>query len=311
MKKIYIAPIAGVTDYTFRGILEDFNPDLIFTEMVSVNALSVLNDKTISKILKLRDGNAVQIFGEDIEKIKSSAQYIQNLGVKHINLNCGCPMKKIVNCGYGAALVREPEKIKRILSEIKSVLNDDVKLSVKIRIGYKEPENYVQIGKIAEEVGCDHITVHGRTREQLYSGKADWNAIKTLKNHVPIKVVGNGDVCSVEDYVRMKEETGADAVAIGRHSLGNPFIFKQIKDYNLTKKYSSPTLEEVIDTIKRHYKLELEFKPERIAIREMRKNILWYLKGFKDSNKVKNTINTLTDINEIFDVLNEYKNNFN
>ena len=118
MKKIYIAPIAGVTDYTFRGILEDFKPDLIFTEMVSVNALSVLNDKTISKILKLRDGNAVQIFGEDIEKIKSSAQYIQNLGVKHINLNCGCPMKKIVNCGYGAALVREPEKIKRILSEI-------------------------------------------------------------------------------------------------------------------------------------------------------------------------------------------------
>ena len=116
MKKIYIAPIAGVTDYTFRGILEDFKPDLIFTEMVSVNALSVLNDKTISKILKLRDGNAVQIFGEDIKKIKESAKYIENLGVKHINLNCGCPMKKIVNCGYGAALVKEPEKIKKILS---------------------------------------------------------------------------------------------------------------------------------------------------------------------------------------------------
>ena len=116
MKKIYIAPIAGVTDYTFRGILEDFKPDLIFTEMVSVNALSVLNDKTISKILKLREGNAVQIFGEDIEKIKASAKYIENLGVKHINLNCGCPMKKIVNCGYGAALVKEPEKIKKILS---------------------------------------------------------------------------------------------------------------------------------------------------------------------------------------------------
>ena len=113
MKKIYIAPIAGVTDYTFRGILEDFKPDLIFTEMVSVNALSVLNDKTISKILKLREGNAVQIFGEDIEKIKASVKYIENLGVKHINLNCGCPMKKIVNCGYGAALVKEPEKIKK------------------------------------------------------------------------------------------------------------------------------------------------------------------------------------------------------
>jgi len=186
MKKIYIAPIAGVTDYTFRGILEDFKPDLIFTEMVSVNALSVLNDKTISKILKLRDGNAVQIFGEDIKKIKESAKYIENLGVKHINLNCGCPMKKIVNCGYGAALVREPEKIKKILSEIKSTLNNDTKLSVKIRIGYKEPENYIQIGKIAEEVGCDHITVHGRTREQLYSGKADWKYIKEVKDNISI-----------------------------------------------------------------------------------------------------------------------------
>ena len=155
------------------------------------------------------------------------------------------------------------------------------------------------------------ITLHARTREMFYSGKADWTAIKALKNHVPIKVVGNGDVCSVEDYVRMKEETGVDAVAIGRHALGNPFIFKQIKDFNLTKKYSNPTLEEVIETIKRHYELELEFKPERIAIREMRKNILWYLKGFKDSNKVKNNINTLTNINEIFEVLNEYKNTYN
>ena len=176
---------------------------------------------------------------------------------------------------------------------------------------HENNKNFLEVADSIVEVGAYMITLHARTREMFYSGKADWNAIKILKNHVPIKVVGNGDVCSVEDYVRMKEETGVDAVAIGRYALGNPFIFKQIKDYNLTKKYSSPSLEEVIDTIKRHYKLELEFKSERIAIREMRKNILWYLKGFKDSNKVKNIINTLTDIDEIFDVLNEYKNNFN
>lgn len=199
MKKIYIAPIAGVTDYTYRGILEKFNPDLIFTEMVSVNALSVLNDKTISKILRLRKGNAVQIFGEDIEKVIYSAKFIENLGVNHINLNCGCPMKKIVNCGYGAALVKDPEKIKRIVSELKSNLKDDTKVSIKIRIGYTKPENYLEIAHIAENLKCDHITVHGRTREQLYSGKANWDYIKEIKDNTSIPVIGNGDIFTAED----------------------------------------------------------------------------------------------------------------
>ena len=254
MKKIYIAPIAGVTDYTFRGILEDFKPDLIFTEMVSVNALSVLNDKTISKILKLREGNAVQIFGEDIEKIKASAKYIENLGVKHINLNCGCPMKKIVNCGYGAALVREPEKIKRILSEIKSVLNDDTKLSVKIRIGYKEPENYVQIGKIAEEIGCDHITVHGRTREQLYSGKADWKYIKEVKDNISIPVIGNGDIFTGEDALEKISYSNVDGVMLARGIFGNPWLIRDIREILKYGEIKTPTTkEDKINAIKAEY----------------------------------------------------------
>ena len=278
MKKIYIAPIAGVTDYTFRGILEDFKPDLIFTEMVSVNALSVLNDKTISKILKLRDGNAVQIFGEDIEKIKSSAQYIQNLGVKHINLNCGCPMKKIVNCGYGAALVREPEKIKRILSEIKSVLNDDVKLSVKIRIGYKEPENYVQIGKIAEEVGCDHITVHGRTREQLYSGKADWSYIKEVKDNVSM---------------------------LARGIFGNPWLIRDIREILEYGEVKNPvTKDEKINMAIEHLK-RIRIDNDDQFIFDVRKHISWYLKGLENCAEAKRKINTLSDYDEIIKLLED------
>lgn len=305
MKKIYIAPIAGVTDYTFRGILEDFKPDLIFTEMVSVNALSVLNDKTISKILKLRDGNAVQIFGEDIEKIKSSAQYIQNLGVKHINLNCGCPMKKIVNCGYGAALVREPEKIKRILSEIKSVLNDDVKLSVKIRIGYKEPENYVQIGKIAEGVGCDHITVHGRTREQLYSGKADWSYIKEVKDNVSIPVMGNGDIFTAEDALEKISYSNVDGVMLARGIFGNPWLIRDIREILEYGEVKNPvTKDEKINMAIEHLK-RIRVDNDDQFIFDVRKHISWYLKGLENCAEAKRKINTLSDYDEIIKLLED------
>ena len=305
MKKIYIAPIAGVTDYTFRGILEDFKPDLIFTEMVSVNALSVLNDKTISKILKLRDGNAVQIFGEDIEKIKSSAQYIQNLGVKHINLNCGCPMKKIVNCGYGAALVREPEKIKRILSEIKSVLNDDVKLSVKIRIGYKEPENYVQIGKIAEGVGCDHITVHGRTREQLYSGKADWSYIKEVKDNVSIPVIGNGDIFTAEDALEKISYSNVDGVMLARGIFGNPWLIRDIREILEYGEVKNPvTKDEKINMAIEHLK-RIRIDNDDQFIFDVRKHISWYLKGLENCAEAKRKINTLSDYDEIIKLLED------
>ena len=305
MKKIYIAPIAGVTDYTFRGILEDFKPDLIFTEMVSVNALSVLNDKTISKILKLRDGNAVQIFGEDIEKIKSSAQYIQNLGVKHINLNCGCPMKKIVNCGYGAALVKDPEKIKRILSEIKSTLNDDVKLSVKIRIGYKEPENYVQIAKIAEEVGCDHITVHGRTREQLYSGKADWTYIKEVKDNVSIPVIGNGDIFTAEDALERISYSNVDGVMLARGIFGNPWLIRDIREILEYGEVKNPvTKDEKINMAIEHLK-RIRIDNDEQFIFDVRKHISWYLKGLENCAEAKRKINTLSDYDEIIKLLED------
>ena len=301
---VFLAPLAGVSDVAFRILASEMGASMTFTEMVSIKGMYYENDNTsiITYIDKREGPVGLQVFGSD-ENIMADVIY-------QLDLNLGCPAPKIVKNHEGSYLMRDPKKVKSIVESM--VKNSKVPVSVKIRLGFDDSnKNFLEVADAIVEAGAYMITLHARTREMFYSGKADWTAIKALKNHVPIKVVGNGDVCSVEDYVRMKEETGVDAVAIGRHALGNPFIFKQIKDFNLTKKYSNPTLEEVIETIKRHYELELEFKPERIAIREMRKNILWYLKGFKDSNKVKNNINTLTNINEIFEVLNEYKNTYN
>lgn len=303
MKKIYIAPIAGVTDYTYRGILEKFNPDLIFTEMVSVNALAVLNDKTISRILHLREGNAVQIFGEDIDKIKYSAKYIEDLGVNHINLNCGCPMKKIVNCGYGAALVKEPEKIKKILSELRSSLKDDTKLSVKIRIGYDKPENYLQIAKIAEEANCDHITVHGRTRAQLYSGKADWEYIKEVKENSKIQVIGNGDIFTAEEAKEKVDFSGVDGVMLARGIFGNPWLIKQIREV-----FETGSIKTEVSTVDRvnmaiYHLSKSEEDNDGKFVCDVRKHILWYLKGIKNSVEVKRKINTLTDYREVIETL--------
>ncbi len=165
--KIYIAPMAGVTDYTFRGILSKYNPDLMFTEMVSINALEMKNDKTLNQLLKIRPGDAVQIFGNDIDKIVYSAKYIESLGVKHIDLNAGCPMPKITKNGYGAALLENPAHIREILLAMRRELHPETTISVKIRVGIKGEKKHIEIARIAEETGCTHITVHGRTKEQL------------------------------------------------------------------------------------------------------------------------------------------------
>lgn len=305
MKKIYIAPIAGVTDYTFRGILEEFNPDLIFTEMVSVNALSVLNEKTISKILRLRKGNAVQIFGENIEKLKYSAKYIENLGVSHINLNCGCPMKKIVNCGYGAALVKEPEKVKKILSELRSVLKDDTQISIKIRIGYNKPENYLELAKIAEESKCNHITVHGRTREQLYSGEADWKYIKEIKEKISIPVIGNGDIFTGQNAKEKILYSNVDGVMLARGIFGNPWLIREIREIlEFGEIKTEVTKQDKIEMAIRHLKMS-KVDNDGKYIPDIRKHICWYLKGIEDSAEAKRKINSRTNYDETIKILED------
>ena len=308
MKKIYIAPIAGVTDYTYRGILRRFKPDMIFTEMVSINALECARDKTLNVILRLREGDNVQLFGKDIDKMVESAKFVENMGVKHIDINSGCPMKKIVNNGYGSALMQNPEHVKRMLGTLREKLNDDTGLSIKIRTGFKDSKNPLEIARIAEDVGCTHVTIHGRTREQMYSGKADWEIIKNVKENVKIPVIGNGDIFTAEDAKEKIEYSNVDGIMLARGIFGNPWLIQDIRDYLEYGKVLHPvTTIEKLDMAIEHTLRTQEEHPERPFIYELRKHLCWYLKGIRGSSEMKNKINHTDSYEEIVLLLTRLK----
>ena len=306
--KIYIAPMAGVTDYTFRGILEEFNPDLVFTEMVSVNAMEMMNEKTLTKLLRLREGEGVQVFGNDVEKIVASAKYLEEKGVKHIDINAGCPMAKIVKNGYGSGLLASPELIREILTETRKVLKPETKLSIKIRVGFRGTREYVNIAKIAEECGCSHITVHGRTREQMYTGKANWEMIKEVKDAVNIPVIGNGDIFSAEDALERIKISGVDGVMLARGICGNPWLIRDIREIlEHGEVRTKVTDKEKIDMAIKHILRAREDNENDKFIYEMRKHICWYLKGIRDSNETRNKINKCDDYREVIEILKKLK----
>ena len=299
--KIYIAPMAGVSDYSFRRYMEKFGADLIFTEMISSNNLAMYNTKEIPKILKLRKGNAVQIFGENIERLNNCAKYVENIGADHINLNCGCPMKKIVSNGSGATLLKEPDKIKRILYSLREILKPETKISLKIRLGYEEANKHLEIAKIAQELKCDHITVHGRTRSELYTGFANWNYIKEVKESVTIPVIGNGDIFSLEDAIDKIKFSGVDGIMLARGILGNPWLVRDIKRYIMGKKIESIDDRNRIDGLIEYINVFRE--DNHIFNPEIRKFINYYLeKTYKDYNYEK--LLTLNNYEELIQGLN-------
>ena len=313
---IFLAPMAGITDMSFRIICRKMGAGLVFTEMVSSRGLYHEDDATneITRIDQRERPVALQIFGSE-PHVLSKVVYEQlnkREDIDIIDFNMGCPAPKVVKNGDGSALLKDPSLIKNILNEIVNVSNKPV--TVKIRMGWDSSSiNAVEIAKIAESAGVSAITVHGRTRDMFYTGKADWNIIKDVKKNVGIPVIGNGDIFEPEDALKMFKHTGCDAVAIGRAARGNPWIFKRTLALLSGKTCKIPTEEEVINTAIEHLEMLCDLKGERRAVKEMRKHIAWYLKGLKNSTTIKNKVNRITEKeemkNELLNYLEELKKN--
>lgn len=301
-KKIYIAPIAGVTDYSFRRILKDFGPDLMYTEMVSSNAVTQENKKTCDIMLRLHDIDGVQIFGKDIEIMKKTALYVESLGVKNIDVNMGCPMAKITKNGYGAALLSDPEHAKKLMFTLRESLNPETNLSMKIRVGFGEHKNPLFFAKIAEELKLSHITVHGRTREQMYSGLANWEIIKEIKENVTIPVIGNGDVFSAKDAIEKVELSGVDGVMLARGIFGNPWLVGQIRAAFEGREFTEPTFDDKINLALKHIEYVKEDRVDKEFYFEIRKHLCWYIKGMKHAAAIKDEINRTDSYDKLTDL---------
>ncbi len=290
---LILGPMAGVTDLPFRVLCKEQGADLMFTEMISAKGI-YYNNKNTEKLWEIDDSEhpiGLQLFGSDPELMAQMAKKIEHKNFDILDINMGCPVPKVVNNGEGSALMKNPQLAGRIIKEISQAIEKPV--TVKFRKGFNDDAvNAVEFAKIAEENGAAAVTVHGRTREQYYGGKADWDIIRQVKQAVSIPVMASGDVFNVEDAIRCQEVTNCDGIMIARGARGNPWIFKQIKHYQKTGEIlPKPSAKEVLDMILRHGKMQVEFKGELMGMREMRKHVAWYTTGYKNSASIRRKVN--------------------
>ncbi len=298
---IILAPMAGVSDLPFRLLCHEQGAGLVCMEMVSAKAI-YYNNKNTDMLMEIHpdEGPAsLQLFGSDPQIISEMAKRIEHRPHAFIDINMGCPVPKVVNNGEGSALMKNPKLVEEILTALVKASSKPV--TVKIRKGFDEDHvNAVEIAKIAEDCGVAAVAVHGRTREQYYSGHADWDIIARVKEAVSIPVLGNGDVDSVLKAEEMFQKTGCDGILIGRAAQGNPWIFREVTEYLKTGTIlPPPTNEEKKEIILRHAALQLEYKGEYTGVREMRKHLSWYTVGMPNSAKFRQTINTMETMDQL------------
>ena len=307
MNPYILAPMAGVTDLPFRLLCREQGAGLLCMEMVSAKAIQY-NNKNTKALLEIHPEEppvSLQLFGSDPNVISEIAKQIEELPFSILDINMGCPVPKIVRNGEGSALMKEPKLVHEIVSKTVKAIKKPV--TVKIRKGFDDScINAVEIAKIIEDAGASAVAVHGRTREQYYSGKADWDIIRQVKEAVSIPVIGNGDVVSGESAIAMQEQTGCDGVMIGRGAQGNPWIFSELLAYDRTGEMPArPTKEEIKQMIYRHGALQVKYKGEYLGIREMRKHVSWYTSGLPNSAKLRGEINAVESLEELESLLEE------
>lgn len=298
---VILAPMAGVTDLPFRVLCKEQGAGLLCMEMVSAKAI-YYGSKNTEELMKISPAEmpvSLQLFGSDADIMADMAKKIEEKPFAVLDINMGCPVPKVVNNGEGSALMKNPKLAEEIITKMVKAVKKPV--TVKIRKGFDEAHlNAVEMAKIAEASGAAAVAVHGRTREQYYAGKADWDCIRAVKEAVKIPVIGNGDVTGALSAERLLKETGCDGVMVGRAAQGNPFIFREITEYLETGVIPpKPTPAEVRATIERHARMQMEEKGEYTGVREMRKHLSWYTVGYPNSAKYRQMINSMETMEEL------------